>query len=245
MIKGKVLLLGKEKSFIIDLDQKKFSCQYGFVDLTKIKKYGQKIKCGSEELVALKPMLIDLLRKCKRGPQIIMPKDAAQIIATTGATNGWKCLDAGGGSGFLSMFLANIVGPDGSVVTYEKERRNFDVIKYNVKYCGLEGMIKVKNADALKFSERSLDLITLDMKDVVKMVPKAYAVLNPGGWVAIYSPHIEQQRAVVERMRKQGFVQIKTLENIQREWKIGEGGFTHPKPSGIMHTGFLSFGRKA
>ncbi|MFH1631024.1 MAG: methyltransferase domain-containing protein [Candidatus Aenigmatarchaeota archaeon] len=244
MLKGKIVLLGKEKLFIIDLDQKKFSCQYGFVDLTKIKRYGQKIICGSEELVALKPTMIDLLGKCKRGPQIIMPKDAAQIVATTGATDGWRCLDAGGGSGFLSIFLANIVSPNGRITTYEKEKRNYEIIRYNIRYCSLDKIIKLKNADALRFTEKNLDLVTLDMKDVVKMVPKVFKVLNPGGWLVVYSPHIEQQKDVSKKMRSSGFVQMKTIENIQREWKFGEGGFTHPKPSGIMHTGFLTFGRK-
>ena len=66
---------------------------------------------------------IDQLKKCKRGPQVILPKDAGSIAAITGVSSGWKCLDAGGGSGFLSLFLGNLVRPGGKVSAYEKPQK--------------------------------------------------------------------------------------------------------------------------
>lgn len=56
-------------------------------------------------------------------------------------------------------------------------------------------------------------------------------------------PHIEQQVDVRKEMDRCGFRYIKTVETIQREWK-SLGGYTHPVPKGIMHTGFMTFGRK-
>ena len=104
----------------------------------------------------------------------------------------------------------------------------------------------MKNKAAEKFTEKDLDLITFDMQNADKLVKKAKASLKTGGWLCIYSPHIEQQKRANDEMRKHGFFYTKTLEMIQREWHMDERGegYTHPKPSGIMHTGFITFGRK-
>lgn len=239
----KILLLGKQ-NFIVDTNQGIFHSNYGTIDLRKIK-YGQKIKSSLGcKFIAVKPTITDLLRKCKRLPQIITPKDAAQIIAVTGASNGWKCLDAGAGSGFLAIFLGNAVAPDGKLVTYEKNKDYAKAVKSNIKFCSLENTVTVKNKDILKgFGEKNLDLVTLDMKHAEKVIGKAYKALNYGGWLCVYSPHIEQQRESREKMDKAGFAFSKTLETIQREWTT-DYGYSHPKYRGLMHTGFITFARK-
>ncbi len=241
----KVLLMSKQRSFLLDTVQKQFHSQYGIVDLTKIKKYGQKIKSSlGHEFVTVKPTIIDMLRKCKRLPQVITPKDAAQIIAVTGASNGWKCLDAGAGSGFLAIFLGNAVAPDGRVTTYEISKEYAEAVKKNVRFCGLDDIIKVRNKDILKgFTEKSLDLITLDMKHAELLIKKAHKALNHGGWLCVYSPHVEQQAKARKEISKLGFIYLKTTETIQREWTT-DYGFSHPRYKGLMHTGFLTFARK-
>jgi tRNA (adenine57-N1/adenine58-N1)-methyltransferase len=189
------------------------------------------------------PTIIDLLKRCKRGPQVILPKDAASIAAVTGLRSGWKCLDAGGGSGFLALFIGNLVQPKGKVTTYEKRKEFFDIILSNIRTCRLERAVKAKNRDFSKFVEKGLDLITLDMKGAETLIKKCHKALKPGGWLCVYSPHIEQQKTAVAEMRKHKFQEMQTIENILRPWQVTEG-FTHPYPSGIVHTGFLSFGRK-
>lgn len=241
----KLLLIGKDKTFLIDKEQKKFSCDKGMINLEKAS-YGKKIKTNTGyEFAVVKPTIVDLMKKFKRGPQIITTKDSATIVAVTGLTQGWKCLDAGSGSGYLSLFLANLVYP-GTVVTYEKEKRFYEVVKSNIAFTGLTN-VTIKNKDASTFTEKNLDLITLDMQNVEKIIEKAYKVLNLGGWICIYSPHIEQQKKAVDKMNKAGFSFIKTVENIQRTWQVNniKGGYSHPKYAGIGHTGFLTFGRKA
>ncbi len=240
----KVLLLSKDAVFLADTVQKKFQTQYGEINLEKIK-IGKKVKTTKgKEFVVAAPTLIDLLKKAKRGPQIITPKDAGAIAAVTGVTSGWRCLDAGSGSGFLALFLGNLVRPDGNVYTYEKKKENYEIVKKNITHCGLENIVTVKNADALKgFKEKSLDLITLDMQFAEKLTKKAYSALKPGGWLCVYSPHIEQQIKAVKAMEKEGFVHIRTMETIQREWKVSHG-FSHPRHSQVVHTGFITAGRK-
>ncbi len=239
----KVLLAGKERSFLVDTEQKEFHSNYGIVDIKKIR-YGQKIRSSlGHEFVCIKPTITDLLRKCRRGPQIVTPKDAAQVIAVTGVTAGWKCLDLGSGSGFLALFLGNAVLPNGSVVTYEKKKDFAKNVEKNAKFCGLDKIVKVKNKPAEKFTEKELDLITTDMPDAEKVVKKCLASLRAGGWLCCYSPHIEQQIKVRQQMEKTGFVNIRTTETTQREWTSLKG-FTHPRYGPIGFTGFMTFGRK-
>jgi len=239
----RILLLG-ERNFLVTKKQRKMGTHFGEIDLTKIKKWGQKITSSKGTVFfVVQPTILDLLRKCNRMPQIITAKDAAQIVAITGAGDGWKCLDAGSGSGFLALFLSNVVKPTGSIVTYEKNKKFYDNAKKNIEFCSMEKIIKIKNKDLLKvFTEKNLDLITLDMIYAEKIISKAYKALKPGGWLCIYSPHIEQQQRSVMEFENHNFVQIRTIETMQRDWQISD--YSHPRPKQIVHTGFMTFGRK-
>lgn len=184
---------------------------------------------------------IDIERQYKRGPQIIMRKDAGAIVAAVGLQPNWKCLDLGGGSGFLALFLANLV-PNGSVVTYEIKKEHADIIKKNIEISGFKN-IKLINKPAEKFTGSGFDLITMDVKGAEKIVKRAHKALKKDGFLAAYSPHIEQQISVIKEMEKSKFAHIKIIETIQREW-TSVHGFTHPKPSQVVHTGFIIVGWK-
>jgi len=234
-----ILLLGRGKSYLIT--PIKFSCEFGFADLRKLigKKYGTKIKVGKEEFTVVKPNIIDFLRKAKRGPQIIMPRDASIILSVTGCSPGWRVVDAGAGSGFLSMFLANI---GCKVFSYEKKKEFFEIAKRNAKNFGFD--ISLKNSDITKgIKEKDVDLVTLDMQNPEKVVKHAFKALKSGGWLAVYSMHIEEVKKVYEELKKYDFTNVKILENIQREWQ-SLGKLTRPKNYMLAHTGFLTFARK-
>jgi len=234
-----ILLLGKEKNYVVKPIL--FSCEYGTFDLRKLvgKNFGIKIKIGKEEFTVVKPNIIDLLRKAKRGPQVILPKDSALITSITGCSPDWKVVDAGTGSGFLALFLANI---GCKVYSYEKSKEFYEIAKKNMKNFNLD--INIKNYDIIKgIREKNVDLITLDMKNPEKVVKHAFKALKGGGWVVIYSMHIEEVKKVYNELKKYDFVDIKILENIQREWQTIKQ-FTRPKTYMLAHTGFLTFARK-
>ena len=184
---------------------------------------------------------IDTEKTYKRGPQIITRKDAGAIVARVGLQPNWRCLDLGGGSGFLALFLANLT-PSGSVTTYEIKKEHAEIIKKNIGASGFRN-VKLVNKPAEKFAGGGFDLITMDVKGAEKIIPRAYKALRSGGVIAVYSPHIEQQIACRATMEKAGFKSVITIENSQKEWSSVHG-FTHPVPSQTVHTGFLTFGRK-
>lgn len=184
----------------------------------------------------------DVFKKSKRGPQIITPKDAALILAYTGVGPGSKIVDAGTGSAFLAIFLGNYVRP-GKVVTYENDKRFIKIARENIKSSGLSKFIQLKELDVTKgIKEKNVDLVTLDLKDVKKVIGHAYRALKSGGWLAVYSPYIEQVIDVVKEIKKKNFCEIKVVENIVREWKTERT--TRPKNVGLVHTGFLTFAKK-
>jgi len=186
--------------------------------------------------------LIDMFKKCKRGAQIVTPKDASLILAYTGTPTDSMIVDAGSGSGFLAIFLAYYC-PNGKVVTYEKRKEFAEIVRENIETTGLKN-IELKEKDVLDgIEEKNIDLVTLDMKFAEIIVANAYDNLKPKGWLAVYSPYIEQVKKVLDEIKKQDFKEVKTIENITREWR-SEHGFTRPKTKAVVHTGWLTFAKK-
>ena len=169
-----------------------------------------------------------------------MPKDLGLIMSVTGCSPGWKVIDAGTGSGFLSMFLANL---GCKVYTYERKKDFYEVAKRNAKNFGFDNIF-FKNADISKgIKEKDADIITLDLQNPEKVIKHAFKSLKSGGWLAVYSMHIEEVKKVYEEIKKHDFTEVKILENIQREWQ-SLGKLTRPKNYMLAHTGFLTFARK-
>lgn len=235
-----ILLINSENAIVLKKGRV-HNTRFGKIDLRNVE-IGEIIETKKSRFVVAEPTISDLLKKCRRSAQIVMPKDACQIVGITGLSTGWRCLDAGTGSGFLSIFLANIVGKKGKVYTYEKRKDFYEIAKRNIEICGLKNIV-IKNEDVKNFRERNLDLITFDFKDSHTMIKKAKGRLKKGGWLVIYSPHIEEQIVAIEEMRKNDMHVYATVENIQRKWKSIHG-YTHPEPSGIIHTGFMTFSRR-
>ena len=242
--KGQEVLLIGPRTYLLPA-QGKIDSKFGKIILDKLvgKQFGYKLKVGKDIFTAIEPTLLDLMqKKTKRGPQVVLPKDAAIIAAQTGAGKGWKVLDAGAGSGFLSMFLSNI-GCD--VTAYEIRKDFYEVAKKNIETC--KAKVKILNRDITKGIEgKDFDLITLDMQHPEKAIRHAHKALKVGGWLAVYSMHTEEVREVFKEMRKFNFTKPKIIEPIEREWQI-EGDrktFMRPRTYMIAHTGFLTISRK-
>ena len=184
--------------------------------------------------------ILDFLKSAKRGPAVILPKDIGAIIAHTGLASGWEVVDAGSGSGFLAMFLANL---GCKVYTYEKDEKFYNIVKKNITKIGLKN-IKSFNKDITKgIKQNNVDLITLDMKDAYEVIPLANKALKKDGFIVIYSMHVEQMKKNIKELEKYKFNDIKTIETFLIEWQCIKN-FTRPKTWLLGHTGFLTFGRK-
>lgn len=241
-----VLLLSKGSSYLVKVKKEKLHTQEGIINLTDLlkKSYGNEIKSHlNKKFVIVKPSVLDILeRKVKRTAQVILPKDIALILAYTGIGPNGLVVDAGTGTGYLAIFLANYVR-HGKVVTYEKDKRFIKIAKENIRKSGLSKFIKLKQKNVTKgIDEKNVDLVTLDLKDVNKIIDKAYKSLKSGGWLVVYSPTVNELISVIKKIKRKNFCEVKTVENIVREWQIERT--IRPKTMGLMHTGFLTFARK-
>jgi tRNA (adenine57-N1/adenine58-N1)-methyltransferase len=187
----------------------------------------------------------DVWRKLKRGPQVVLLKDAAFISAFTGLQSGDIVVDAGSGSGFLAVYLGSIVAPGGRVFSYEWRDDFVELAKGNVKRAGLENVVEVKFKDVFEgIAEKDVDLVTLDLANAEKALAHANEALKPKGWIVCFNPNVEQAKAVVEEAQRLGLRQIQTMESFVRELLIRKEG-TRPETKGLLHTAYLTFLRKA
>lgn len=229
----KILLIGK-RNYLVE-PKGKFSTQFGELDLSKAK-VGKKIKTHlGEEFFVVEPRVPDLLKKIKRMPQVITPKDAGFIASYTGIGKSDTVVEAGAGSGMLTIFLANIAK---KVYSYEVREDFYKVVKENLEKCKVKNVV-LKNSDVEKCREKDMGVFILDLGNPEKYLDVARKALKPGGFLVIYSPVIEQ----VQRLDFKGFANIETKELIERKWEVARNR-TRPRTRMLGHTAFITFARK-
>jgi len=195
------------------------------------------------EFKVLEPGFTDLFENIKRIPQIIILKDAGTISAYTGIASGSKVVEAGSGSGGLTTYLANLVKPDGKIYSYEKRKDFAALAKENVDNFGLNKYVEIKNKDISKgISEKEVDVVVLDLPEPWRVIKHAEKALKPGGYFVSYVPTVNQLMNIYKALSKSKLTVIKTIETIEREWKIGDA--TRPLSQKIGHTAFITFARK-
>ena len=183
----------------------------------------------------------EILKKCKRGPQVILPKDIGMILAYSGVGRNSVVVDAGAGSGWLAVSLANVAK---KVTSYEWREEFAELAEKNAKRAGVEETLVIKRGNALEgIEEREVDLVTLDMADSDKAVPHAHAALRKGGMVFGYLPHVEQARRFFEACESAGFEGTQMVECIVRDYLVRAAG-VRPENTGLTHTAYLVFARK-
>lgn len=241
MAKVQKVMMDKEGYVFSIKDEKQdYHTEFGVVKAKDLKKEKVKTNKGKEFFV-FDATFVDKFRKIKRVAQIITLKDAGVIIAETGLNGESLVVEAGGGSGGLTVALANIAK---KVISYEIRKDFSEVVKENVNDFGLNN-VTVKNKDITQgIAEKKVDVIVLDLPEPEKAVDVSAKALKQGGFLVCYIPSVTQVIAVVEEIRKsEHFILQKVCETLQREWKI-DGKIARPEFQMLGHTGFLVFARK-
>jgi len=194
-----------------------------------------------KEFILLDADFIDEYKKIKRTSQIMMLKDIGYIISYTGINNKSIIVDAGTGCGANAIYLAHLCK---EVISYEINKENIKAAKENIKKLNLKN-IKVKEKSIfLGIDEENVDLIVLDLPTPWNAINNCEKALRIGGYLVCYNPQITQTLDFVNTiMNNDKFLYEKTIELIEREWRI-EGRIARPKSEGIGHTGFLTFCRR-
>lgn len=217
----------------------------GTLDVEKLKSsIGRKLTIGNRSFVVLRPSLRDLLNTMPRGPQIITPKDLAVLLFESDIGPGSRVLEAGAGSGSLTAALARAVGETGMVISYDLRRDALTLAESNVARTGFVGNVDFRLGDIRRgVPDRDLDAVLLDLGDPWAAVASAWDALRSCGSLTSISPNMEQVKETVASIRKLPFVDIRTIELIEREIEVREVG-VRPSFAALGHTGYLTFARK-
>jgi len=205
---------------------------------------GRKWTVGGRSFLVLTPSIRDLVGSAKRKAQIVGPKDAPSLVWNIDLKAGDLVVEAGAGSGALTLALAHAIGPSGRVVTYDLRQDFLDVARQNVEASGFAPRVEFKVGDIRdKIAERDADAFVLDIPDPWAAIGTAWETLRLCGHLASYSPSMEQMSRTVAALRASAFVEVRTLEIIEREIEARATG-THPSFAPLGHTGYLTFARK-
>jgi tRNA (adenine57-N1/adenine58-N1)-methyltransferase catalytic subunit len=198
---------------------------------------------GGIRFLVLRPTLADFVLKMPRGAQVIYPKDLGPILMLADVHPGARVLEAGVGSGALSMVLLRA----GAVVTGYEIRSDFaNRAQSNVAaFLGAESAsrYRVQTRDVYEgIDEVDLDRIVLDLPEPWRVVKHAEAALRPGGILVSYLPSIVQVSQLREALADSPFGMAETLEVLVRTWHV-EGQAVRPDHRMVAHTGFLTAAR--
>ena len=196
----------------------------------------------TRRLLVLRPTLSDLVVKMPRGAQVIYPKDLGAIIMNADLYPGARVLEAGVGSGALSMVALRA----GCVVTGYEIREDFAArARSNVEAAlGRDASYRVEVRDVYDgIDEKFLDRILLDLPEPWRALPHAKSALRTGGILLSYLPSINQTAELRAQLPAFGFGLAESVEVLQRSWHI-EGRSVRPDHRMVAHTGFLTTARR-
>ena len=202
---------------------------------------------GGTRLLALRPTLSEYILKMPRGAQIIYPKDISLILLWADIYPGATVLEAGIGSGALTLALLRAVGETGRVISYEVREDFLRRAEKNISlYLGkLPANLLTRLKDINEgIEERELDRILFDLPEPWRVVEAAGDALLPGGILLSYLPTILQSSQLTEALHRDGrFTRIETIEALVRSWHI-EGMSVRPDHRMVAHTGFVTTARR-
>jgi tRNA (adenine57-N1/adenine58-N1)-methyltransferase len=206
---------------------------------------------NGDEYLALRPLLTDYVMSMPRGAAIVYPKDAAQILAHADIFPGANVVEAGVGSGALSLWLLRAIGENGRLTSFERREEFAEVARGNVtSFLGAQPenwTISIGDlSEALPETVESgtVDRIVLDMLAPWECLDACATALTPGGVLLCYIATVTQLSRVAEAIRHTGkFTNPLSSETMVRGWHV-EGLAVRPDHRMVAHTGFLITARR-
>ena len=192
----------------------------------------------------LKPTLYDLVRGVKRQTQIIYPKDIGYICMRLGVGNGTRVIEAGSGSGSLTIALSWFSGERGHVYTYEAREEFYALCRRNLDWAGVGANVTQHLRDIEEgFEQTDADALFLDVRTPWEYLPQVAAAVRPGAALAFLVPTVEQVSLLLRGMESGPFDEQEVEEVLVRGWKPVADRL-RPNDRMVAHTGFLVFARK-
>jgi tRNA (adenine57-N1/adenine58-N1)-methyltransferase catalytic subunit len=199
------------------------------------------------EIVAFRPTREDFVLKMQRGAQVVYPKDQAMIVALADVRPGMRVVEAGAGSGALTLALLDAVGADGQVLSVERREDHAEDARRNVeRFRG--GPVPNWHLEVGDVADVLLTTwahrVVLDLPEPWHAITGAAAALSPGGILITYLPSVPQVMEVTEALWSHGgFSDVATSETLVRGWDV-DGLAVRPAHRMVAHTAFLTRARR-
>ncbi len=247
-----LLIDGRGRYYLVDLDAGgTFQYHVGVLPHSEIigAAEGSVLRSsGGGRLVVLRPRLADYILRMRRGAQVVYPKDIGPIIHWGDIGPGMTVLEAGTGSGALTMALLRAVGPQGSVVSVEERPDHAAGARHAIER--FLGEIPPNLDLRLGRVEEHVaaivpDRLVLDLPQPWEVVAPAVEGLADGGVFTAYLPTVPQVQRLHDELRwSRRFVDVATFEVLHRDWVV-EGRSVRPESQMVGHTGFITISRKS
>ncbi len=199
------------------------------------------------EVTALRPTREDFVLKMKRGAQVVYPKDQAMIVGAADVRPGCTVVEAGAGSGALTLALLAAVGPEGRVISFERREDHAGIAERNVqRFLGERpANWELHVADVVtSLPALTAHRVVLDLLEPWSAVEAAATALPPGGIVLAYTPTVPQVMRFDQRLWEDGrFTDVRTTETLVRPWDV-DGLAVRPAHRMVAHTAFLTTARR-
>ncbi len=195
-------------------------------------------------LILLRPSTDDIVRNLERSTQIIYPKDAGYILMKLSIAPGCRVVEAGTGSGGLTLVLANAVQPTGRVISYDIQSDRQELARNNLEEVGLSSFVTFKNRDiADGIEECGVNALFLDVPNPWDYLVQAHSALGGGGFFGSILPTANQVISLIAALETADFGRIEVEELMLRPYQTVSARL-RPRDRLTPHTGYLVFARR-
>ncbi|MCL1915766.1 MAG: tRNA (adenine-N1)-methyltransferase [Desulfovibrionaceae bacterium] len=192
----------------------------------------------------LRPGLYDLVRGVRRQTQVLYPKDIGYICLRLSVGRGSRVIEAGSGSGALTLALSWFSGESGQVYSYEAREEFFKLCRRNLDWAGLGGNVTQHCRDITEgFLESEADALFLDVRAPWDYLDQVVRAVKPGASLAFLLPTVGQVEELLLGLERGPFAEVEVEELLLRRWKPLPDRL-RPEDRMIAHTGFLVFARQ-
>jgi tRNA (adenine57-N1/adenine58-N1)-methyltransferase len=206
---------------------------------------GRKVRSHlGRAFLVMAPSTYDLIRNARRSTQIMFPKDIGYLLLRLDIYPGVRAIEAGTGSGGLTIALARAVQPGGQVYSYERRDDLQQVARNTLRELGLSPFVTFRVRDIAEgFEEQDVDALFLDLRDPWAYLLQAHAALKGGGFFGAIVPTTNQVAHLLHELERNGFASLEVEELMLRPYKAIPGRL-RPMDRMVAHTGYLVFARK-
>lgn len=208
--------------------------------------WGRELRTNKERrVVVLRPSLEELLSNLPREGQILFPKDIGYVLLKLSIGPGTRVIEAGSGSGALSVALAHYVTESGRLYTYEQRQDMYDRAGRNLVAAGLEERATRHLRDVADgFLEQEVDALFLDLREPWRYLRQAAQAMGDGAFFGALVPTINQLSQLVAALEESpNFTDLEVAELMLRLYKpVPER--IRPQDRLTAHTGYLIFARR-